>query len=110
MAEFLVELYVSSRNAAAVERGAARARVAAEELTREGTPVRYLRSIFVPEDETCFYLCEACSADAVREVARRATLPFERVTEAMAGPIDDPGEDGWAPARPESSNKGGNQP
>src|SRR5437764_502517 len=74
MAEFLVELYVSSRNAAAVERGAARARVAAEELTREGTPVRYLRSIFVPEDETCFYLCDACSADTVRAVASQAAL------------------------------------
>jgi Protein of unknown function (DUF4242) len=108
MAEFLVELYVSQGDMAAVERGAARARVAAEELSSEGRPVRYLRSIFVPEDETCFYLCEACSAAAVREVARRATLPFERVTEAMAAPKDDQGEGGWALARPESRHKGGN--
>jgi len=92
MAEYLVELYLSRADVAAVERGAARARLAAEELTREGRPVRYLRSIFVPEDETCFYLCEACSAEVVREVARRATLTFERVTEAMADPKFD--EDG----------------
>ncbi|MGH7359236.1 MAG: nickel-binding protein [Candidatus Rokuibacteriota bacterium] len=84
MAEFLVELYVSRTDAGAVELGAARARAAAEALTREGTPVRYLRSIFVPEDETCF-LYEAGSADAVREAAGRAGLAFERVAEAIAG-------------------------
>jgi len=82
--EFLVELYVSREDAAAVERGAERTRRAAEELTREGTPVRFVRSIFVPEDETCFFLCEAVSAEAVREAARRAALSFERVTEALA--------------------------
>lgn len=80
MPEFLVELYVSETDVGGVARGAENARVAAEELTRQGTPVRYLRSIFVPEDETCFYLYEAASADAVREAAQRAALPFERVT------------------------------
>jgi hypothetical protein len=79
MAEFLVELYVPRTDDAAVKRGAANARRAAKKLTREGTPVRYLRSIFVPEDETCFYLYEAETAEAVREAARRADLPFERV-------------------------------
>jgi len=83
MAEFLVELYVSRTDADAVERGAARARLAAEALTREGTPVRYLRSIFVPEDETCFYLYEAVSSDAVLESGRRAALTFERIAEAV---------------------------
>lgn len=84
MAEFLVELYVSRTDEAAVERDAERARLAAEELTREGTPVRYLRSIFVPEDETCFLLFEAGSAEAVREAAQRAALQFERIAETAA--------------------------
>lgn len=83
MAEFLIELYASRTDALAVEHGAARARLAAEQLTREGTPVRYVRSIFVPDDETCFVLCEAASADAVREIARRAALTIERVSEAV---------------------------
>jgi hypothetical protein len=83
MAEFLVECYVSRVDAGAVERGAERSRLAAEELTREGLPVRYLRSIFVPEDETCFFLYEADSAGIAREAARRAALPFERVTESV---------------------------
>ena len=86
MAEFLVELYVSRADAGAVERGAERARAAAEELTREGTPVRYLRSIFVPEDETCFFLYEAASVDSVREAARRSNLPYDRVTTVAAQP------------------------
>jgi Protein of unknown function (DUF4242) len=86
MVEFLVELYVSREDRGAVESSVAKARLAAEELTREGTPVRYLHSIFVPADETCFFLYQAVSADAVREAAQRAALPFERVSEAVAEP------------------------
>jgi hypothetical protein len=89
VAVYLVELYVSRSDPAAVARRAERGRLTAEELTREGRPVRYLRSIFIPEDETCFFLFEAASADAVREAAHRATLDFERVAEAF-------GE--WVPA------------
>jgi hypothetical protein len=89
MAEYLVELYITSSDAAGAERRGEQARRAAEQLAREGTPVRYLRSIFVPEDETCFYLYEAPSADAVREAARRAQLPCDRVTGAISQPKGD---------------------
>lgn len=84
MAEFLVECYASRIDAAALTDGSERARVAAEEVTREGTWVSFVRSIFVPEDETCFYLYESASAEIVREAARRAGLAFERVAEAVA--------------------------
>jgi hypothetical protein len=67
----------------------ARARQASEQLRREGTPVRFVRSIFVPEDETCFYLYEAPSADDVREAARRAAIPVESLVEAIT---DQPAE------------------
>jgi hypothetical protein len=83
VAEFLVELYLARGDEAALGLGAERASLAAAELTREGTPVRFLRSIFVPDDETCFYLYEAATADVVHEAARRAALPFERVAEAV---------------------------
>jgi len=56
VAEFLLEFYVSRTDGAAVAHGEERARVAAEELNREGTPDPFLRSFFVPEDETGFYL------------------------------------------------------
>jgi len=84
MTEFLVEAYVPQSDGAGAERGAERARAAAEQLSSEGEPVRYLRSIFVPEDETCFYLFEAVSAAAVRKAAERAALHFERITTAVA--------------------------
>jgi hypothetical protein len=86
MTEYLVEFYVSQSDSAAVARSAERTRRAVEELTREGTPVRYLRSIFVPEDETCFFLCEAGSAAAVSEAVRRAALPFGRIGATVSEP------------------------
>jgi hypothetical protein len=85
--EYLVEFYVSQRDAAAVARSAERTRRAAEELTREGTPVRYLRSIFVPADETCFFLCEAGSVAAVCEAVRRAAVPFGRIGQTVPEPV-----------------------
>ena len=89
MPRYLVELYLSRTGSAGLEAATGRARAAAEELKREGTPVSYLRSILVPEDETCFYLYEAASVEAVRELAKRAALPFARVTEACAAPQGD---------------------
>ncbi len=77
--EFLVELYVSRSDADGVARETQRARQAAAALTAEGQPVRIARSIFVPEDETCFLLVEAETAEAVRQTATRAAVAFERV-------------------------------
>jgi hypothetical protein len=81
MAEFLVELYVSCADPTAVGRTALRAKRAAAELTAEGTPVRFVRSIFVPTDETCLFLYEAASIDDVRLAAHRASLSFEHLAE-----------------------------
>ncbi len=83
MAEYLLELYAPRQEAKVFDRRARRAQQAAEELRREGADVRFLRSILVPEDETCFYLYEAASAEAVREAARRAELPEGIVVEAV---------------------------
>jgi hypothetical protein len=83
MPEYLLEHYVSRDDPnVAHDRGEA-CRDAAEELTRQGTPVYYRHSIFVPSEETCFILFEAESADAVRDVARLAALPCERVSAAF---------------------------
>jgi hypothetical protein len=78
MVEFALELYVSRTDATAVRRNVELARTAAE-----GTSVRYLRSIFMPEDETCFLFFEASSAAAVGEIADLAGLSA-RVVEAAA--------------------------
>jgi hypothetical protein len=52
------------------------------EMTEEGTPVRYLRSTFVPREEKCFCLFEGESEEAVREANKRAQIPYERIHEA----------------------------
>jgi hypothetical protein len=101
MAEFLVEFYLSRTDREAAAAGADSARLAAGELTRRGTPVRYLSSIFVPEDETCFHLYEAISADAIREVAQRAELSFERVLEAIPNTVAPDALSGAAASREE---------
>ena len=49
-------------------------RYACEQMRGEGVAVRLMRTIFVPEDEACFYLFEAPSAFAVQETAARAAL------------------------------------
>ena len=59
MAEYLLELYVSRTSERGTDPVVTRARVAAEELARFGLTVRYLRSIYLPEDELCFLLFEA---------------------------------------------------
>jgi hypothetical protein len=78
--EYLLELYVSRTDDHAVEQSVERMRLA---LEQQGTPVRYLRSIFVPDDETCYLLFEAASAEAVREAALLAGLPFAHVAAAI---------------------------
>jgi Protein of unknown function (DUF4242) len=84
MSKFIVELYATRGDDAAIARGVELARRAAERLTSEGTPVRHLRSIFVPEDETCICLFEAEDGEAAQEAARAAGLPFERDVTAVA--------------------------
>jgi hypothetical protein len=83
MAEFLLELYVSGSDGDAVPQGAARARLAAQRMRRDGASIRYLRSIFVPEDETCFLVYEARSADEVHRAARLAGLPVDHIVEML---------------------------
>lgn len=86
MREYLLELYLSRTDEPAAVTSSESARAAAQELTRRGTPVRFRRSFFVPEEETFFVLFEAESADAVRDVARLASLPCDRVSLALTGP------------------------
>jgi hypothetical protein len=80
--EFLVELYAPRADASGGRSLARRARTAAEELTREGVPVRHVRTIFVPEDETCLLLFEGATEESVEAALRRAHLCADRIAEA----------------------------
>jgi hypothetical protein len=84
MREFVVEQYLGAACSQVAADRAGAARLAAEQLTSEGTPVQFVRSIFIPEDETCIHLYRAESVDAVRAVAARALLAIERIAEAVS--------------------------
>ncbi len=84
MAEFLLEVYATRTDSRAVGEAARRTRAAADSLASEGPHVQYVRSIYVPDDETCFYVYEADFAGTVREVARRADLSVDRLVEARS--------------------------
>ena len=67
----LVELDRPASGWSELEVLAARARSAAEQVNSAETPVRFLRTIFVPDDEKCFQLFEGTPA-AVAEAVSRA--------------------------------------
>jgi hypothetical protein len=90
MPEFLLELYISRADAASVDRGASRARRAAQQLAGEGRSIRHLRSIYIPAEETCFHLWEATSVTDVEAAADRAGLSRERIVEAVTPAIAAP--------------------
>lgn len=83
MPRYLVEAYVPrsrAREAHAAERDA---RAAAKALVSEGTPVRYVRMTFLPDDETCFHIFEAASEEAVSAACRRAGIGSGRIVPAV---------------------------
>jgi len=49
----------------------------------EGKPVRYLRSLFLPDAARCLCLFEALDAECVRSLNDDAQIPFTSVTEAL---------------------------
>jgi hypothetical protein len=78
---YLVELHLPPDAADDLAAAGERARSAAEQLAREGTAVRWVRSVYVPEDETCLLVFEARTPDAVYLAGRRAGLNYERIIE-----------------------------
>jgi uncharacterized protein DUF4242 len=83
MPTYCLELYLPRASAARLEEAAGQARLAAEVLMTDGVPINYVRTTYLAEDETCFHLFEADSAEDVAEAARRAALPSGRVTRAI---------------------------
>jgi hypothetical protein len=86
MPSYLVESYLAA-SPAAVEAARERAR----SLADKGAGVRYLRTTFLPTDETILHLFEAPSAEALERAGRLASLPFDRIVEAIEGEAHDGG-------------------
>ena len=84
MPSYLVETYLARGRAGERAARERRARSAAEELTDGRTRVRFDRSIYVPEDEICFFLFDAPSGREAALVAERAELDSIRVVEVVS--------------------------
>ena len=79
---FLVEHYRPGLRVEELEQLAARAAAAVRELQRQGRPMRFVRSVVVPGDESVLSLVEAASERLVREAYTRSGIPFERISQS----------------------------
>jgi hypothetical protein len=83
MPEFLAETYAPLGAPGTAAPRVSDAALDAEQVSQPGAPVRLLCAILVPEEETCFWLYRASSADAVRAAMTRTGLRPERITRAV---------------------------
>lgn len=74
---YLLETYLARSQSAGLTALDERLRKAAQ-----GQPVRYLRTTYLPEDETCFHYVEAPTAAAAERFAEHAQLGIDRLLEA----------------------------
>lgn len=91
LARYTVELTRPAEGWTDLEGMVSAARKAVSELRDQGTPVRLLRSIFVPEDDACFLLYEGPSAESVRSAVEAAALTGAQVevSAVLPPPADD---------------------
>ena len=83
MPDYCLELYLTGGSRAALEEAAGRARAAAESSGADGRYVRYVRSTYLPEDETCLHFFAAASREHVAKAARQAGLTGGRITRSI---------------------------
>lgn len=84
MPSYIAETYLGRGQVDERLRREQRFRLAATELTREHTGVRFERSIHIPEDEICLFLFEAPSEQDAVALAESAGLDAFRVVEAIS--------------------------
>jgi outer membrane protein TolC len=84
VSEFLVETYALYETPSAAARRVEDVLLAAEQVSAAGADVRLQRAIFLPEDDTSFFLFQSSSADAVRDTMIRAGLRSDRISEAVS--------------------------
>lgn len=77
LTRYLVELSTPESGWVGIQELVGMARLTSDEH------VRFLRSVFVPEDDACFLLYEGPSPESVRDAARRAQLGVRRVVAAL---------------------------
>lgn len=81
MPQYMVERHLPGITPEQLGAAASRAKKVTAEMTDQGTPVRYLRSTFVPSEERSFCLFDAPTKRDVEEANRLAEIPLVRITE-----------------------------
>src|SRR5258706_7938319 len=79
MSTYVIEEYIG--DGLTRDRGN-RARDTAHSMREEGHAIRYLRTLVLPADETCFHVLEAAAADDAALLAQRSQLALLRIIEA----------------------------
>ena len=81
MSEFVVETYAPPQTTSMLAASVEELALAAERVSE--AEVLLLGAVFLPADETCFYLYQAASVGTVRAAAAHGRLHLERITEAV---------------------------
>jgi hypothetical protein len=80
---FAVEVYTARPTHAKLADVVAHGQAAAEAMEEGGGDIRYLSSVFLPDDEVCLHLFDGPSSAAVGRAAEGVGLSIERVIEAL---------------------------
>ena len=80
MATYVVETYLSRAPEPGPDPTIDRVRASADAALEAGDPVRYVRSMFMPADETLLLVFEADSIEVVRAVTVRAGIDADRIS------------------------------
>lgn len=86
MTEFLQECYVAASRSDICRRTREQLAAIVADASASARRVRLLGSVLVPADETLFLLWQADGESAVREIAERAGITCDRLTEVVAFP------------------------
>jgi len=78
MPSYVLESYLANSPAAVAE-----ARERARSLADANAGIRYVRTTFLPGDETILHVLEAPTLAVLREVLNRAAFQCERIVEAV---------------------------
>jgi hypothetical protein len=90
---YLVETYLSREAEATLPQLERQAVRAARQAGPNGAGVRFVRSLFAPDDETWFCVFEAADRDAVERASALAGIECERVVEVVAPSTGPAGEE-----------------
>ena len=82
MDTFIVETYLSRDAAGEPDRTIERTIATVTGMERSGHSIRYIRAIYLPDDEVCLFVFEAESVDAVGLAADRSGLDPDRISVA----------------------------